>query len=165
MSKPVSEIVQPLSDPKTDENGSFKIYGGTMGNGTPAAFTADGQALPAEFITPRARRIVRRRVSPFNIVLLLLAAAVFIVLYIGNIIAVDQLLNEINALETQHQRILMEQEMLKAQINRLSSLERIREKAEEELGLQNPKEPPVWLEVDQQKVREVEETLARSIIQ
>jgi cell division protein FtsL len=163
MNKPVPETVHP-PDPKSGESDRFKIYGGTMGNGAPAGLAVDASYAPSrELITPRPRKIIRRKVSPFNIVLLLLAAAVFIVLYIGNIIAVDQLSNEINALETQHQRILMEQEVHKAQINRLSSLERIRQRAEEELGLQNPKEPPVWLNVDQQKVREVEEALERSV--
>lgn len=84
-----------------------------------------------------------------------------IVLYISNIIAVDHLMMEINNLQKQHQRMVSEQEILKAEINRLSSLERINRKATEELGLMNPKEPPVWITVDPEKIREVENALQK----
>ena len=127
------------------------IYPGTLGS-WPSDITPSG--LPLQ----RSKRIVRRKVSPFTMVLLLLGAAVLIVLYISNIIAVDQLMNDINSMETQHQRILMEQEILKAQINRMASLERIQELAEKDLGLMTPKEPPVWLNVDEERLRQIQET-------
>jgi cell division protein FtsB len=104
----------------------------------------------------RNRKIVRRRTSPFSIILLLLGAAVAIVLYISNIIAVNQLLNEVNALQTQYEQITMRQEALRAQINRMASLERIQEKARE-LDLKNPSKSPVWLQIDEQKVKDLEE--------
>jgi cell division protein FtsL len=116
----------------------------------------------ADVYTPRNRRPAGRKVSPFNVVVLLFAAAVVIVLYISNIIAVDQLMNDINALQNQRQRILMEQEILKAQINRLSSMERIRQKAEEDLQLRNPKQPPEILPVDRDKIEELEQALRQS---
>lgn len=119
--------------------------------GSPASFG------PVSGIPGKKRRIIRQRVSPFTVVLLLLAAAIAIVLYIGNIIAVDQLLAEINALETQHRHILMEQEILRAQINKMASLERIQELAEKDVGLIIPKEPPVWLNIDENRVKKVEE--------
>lgn len=106
---------------------------------------------------PRNRRIVRRRTSPFSIILILLGTAVAIVLYISNIIAVNQLLGEINSLRSQYERISMEQEILRAQINRMASLERIQEKAQSDLGLKNPADSPVWLQIDRQKVKEIEE--------
>jgi cell division protein FtsL len=104
----------------------------------------------------RNRRVVRRRVSPFTVVILLMCAAVAIVLYISNIIAVDQLLNEVNSLETRHKQILMEQEILKAQINKMAGLERIQELAEKDLGLVTPKEPPGWLDVDRERIKQIE---------
>lgn len=116
-------------------------------------------AVPS--LPQRSRRITKRKVSPFTMVLMLLAAAVIIVLYVSNIIAVDQLMNEINSLEIQHRRILMEQEILKAQINRMASLERIQELAEKELGLKTPQEPPVWLNVDQARAAEIDEAVRR----
>jgi hypothetical protein len=46
--------------------------------------------------------------------------------------------------------------MLKARINKLASLERIQEKAEE-LGLKSLRQPPVWIDVDKERIREIEE--------
>ncbi len=128
------------------------VYPGTVGTVAAERSQASGQ---------RNRRIVRRRISPFSIVLLLIGTAIGTVLYIGNIIAVDQLMNEINSLETQHRRILMEQEIMKAQINKMASLERIQELAERELDLIVPKEPPVWLTIDPEKARRVEEEVPK----
>ncbi|HWP82463.1 MAG TPA: FtsL-like putative cell division protein [Bacteroidota bacterium] len=135
------------------------IYSGTLPLPNARTTVDPGRA---DVYTPRNRKIVRRKVSPFNAVLLLFATAIAIVIYISNIIAVDQLMNEINALQNQHQQILMEQEILKARINRLSSLERIRQMAEGELQLRNPKHPPEILPVDHEKIREIEQTLKQS---
>lgn len=143
-------------EPKTPEDGPLvrlpsrpDLYSGTSAS-WPSEIT------PSSLPFQRSRNIVRRKVSPFSVVLVLFAAAVVIVLYISNIIAVGQLMGEINSLETQHRRILMEQEILKAQINKLASLERIQELAEKDLGLSTPKEPPVWLNLDQERLKEIE---------
>ena len=57
---------------------------------------------------PRANRpILKRRFSPSSVMLILFAAAVAIVLYISNVIAVGNLLAEINALENQHRKMLL----------------------------------------------------------
>ncbi len=92
---------------------------------------------------------------------MLFGAAALIVVYISNIIAVDHLMMEINNLQKQYQSMVSEQEILKAELNRLSSLERINRKATEELGLKNPKEPPVWMTVDPEKIREVEKAIQK----
>jgi cell division protein FtsB len=128
---------------------------------TPPALSQEvpRQRLRAEFITTGNQRIVQRKVSPFNIVVFLFVGAIGIVLYISNIIAVDQLMNEINALETQYSQILMEQEILKMQINRMTSLERIRGRAEQELGLKTPNEPPVILHIDPERMEEIREAM------
>lgn len=78
-----------------------------------------------------------------------------VVLYVGNIIAVDLLLTEINQLETKLNRIRVDQEILQAQINRMSGLDRIQEKAEKELGLRNLRELPIWISVDQEKIAQI----------
>lgn len=129
------------------------VYSGTMPS-PPPEVEAQGFVVP-----PRNRKIAKRNVSTFNIILMLFGVATVIVLYISNIIAVDRLMMEINSLQQQHSRILSEQELLKAEVNRLSSLERINRKATEELGLVNPKESPVWMNVDREKIREIEEAL------
>ncbi len=126
----------------------------------PRTYTPASPAV-GEVVPMRNRKVVRRKVSTFNIILLLLGSAAAIVLYIGNIIAVDRLVAEIDALQRQHQKILSEQEILRAEANRLSGLERINKKATEELGLVNPKQPPVQLNVDQQRIRDIEEALSQ----
>ncbi|MGH2569192.1 MAG: FtsL-like putative cell division protein [Bacteroidota bacterium] len=131
------------------------VYGGTM----PAP--PDQPSSPGSVAMPRNRKITTRTVSTFYIILLLFGAAAVIVLYISNIIAVDHLMMEINNLQKQNQRLMSEQEILKAEINRLSSLERVNRIAAEELGLVNPKEPPVWMSVDPERVRAVEEALQK----
>lgn len=123
------------------------VYGGTMMENMGKEATATGNNRPA----------LRRKLSTFNLMLLLVGSAVAIVLYISNVIKVNQLLAEINRLDGQHRRILMDQELLRAQINKLSSLERIRKLGEENLGLRNPKEPPVWIQLDAARIRALEE--------
>jgi cell division protein FtsL len=131
------------------------VYRGTM---PPPSPEVQGQGVAAP---PRNRKFAKRKVSTFNVILFLFGAAAVIVLYISNIIAVDRLLTEINRLQQQYDRILSEQEILKAEVNRLSSLERIHRKAAEELGLVNPKEPPVWIEIDREKIRDIELALEK----
>ena len=64
---------------------------------------------------------------------------------------------QINQLQTKHQQILNEQELLKAQINRLSGLERIQQLAHDQLGLQQNRQLPVWIEMNPERLHEVEE--------
>ena len=101
------------------------------------------------------RRAVRRKHSTFNIVSGLFLLAALSLLYTGNVIAVNQLMKEVNDLNNRYSTIVSNTEVLKAEIARKSSLDRISLTAKEELGLTNPKEPPVWFEVDQDKVDEV----------
>jgi cell division protein FtsL len=111
----------------------------------------------------RNRKEKKRRISPFTVILLLLGGAVSIVLYIGNILTVGYLIVQINLLQTKHQQIVNEQELLKAQINRLSGLERIQQLAHDQLGLQNPKQLPVWIEIDPERLDEVEEVFQQQV--
>ena len=135
---------------RTPEPVPPQVYPGNM----PLGRTID---IPTPIARSRNRRIVKRRTSPFTIILVLLGAAVAIVLYISNIIAVNQLMAEINVLQSQYNRITMEQEILKAQINKMASLERIQEKAQQELNLKNPSTSPVWIKIDQEKLNDLEE--------
>lgn len=109
--------------------------------------------------SPRPKKTRRQKIPTSNIILVLIGTAAAIVLYISNIIAVDQLMNDVHQLQAQQQKILMEQEVLKARVSQMSSLERIQKRAEAELGLQTPKQPPIWLEVDLGKIEEVEKAL------
>lgn len=140
----------PPEDRKTG-----RIYNGDMFATPVAADEPTGKSDTTGFGSPGNQRITRRKVSPFNMVVLLFFLAIGIVLYISNIIAVDQLTRELNALENQHRQTLMEQEVLRMQINRMSSLERIRERAEQELSLKTPNEPPVILNIDPDRIEEI----------
>jgi len=127
------------------------IYGGTMPI-PPQAELPAGTTLP-----PANRRYTKRKVSPFNIILVLMGTAATIVLYISNVIAVNQLVNDVHKSDVRLQEILSDQEALRARINQMSSLERIRKRAEDELGLKNPADVPGWIDVDQEKIRSTEE--------
>lgn len=138
-------------DPSTETGQRRLIYGGTM------PVPPQGELPTGIYQPPKNRRVTKRKVSPFNIILILMATAAAIVLYISNIIAVDQLVNDIHKSDVRLQEILSEQEMLRARISQLSSLERIRRRAEEELGLKNPNDVPVWIDVDHEKISTIEE--------
>lgn len=127
------------------------IYSGTMPI-PPQAELPPGTTLP-----PANRRYIKRKVSPFNIILVLMGTAAAIVLYISNVIAVNQLVNDVHKSDVRLQEILSDQEALRARINQMSSLERIRKRAEDELGLKNPADVPGWIDVDQEKIRSTEE--------
>lgn len=103
-----------------------------------------------EPLTRSPKAVIRS--STFNTMIFLFFAAVAIVLYISNIIAVNRLAVEVNELQQQYDAIRNENEILRAQINRRSSLERIGRLATEQLGLQHPKEQPQWIEVDQKQL-------------
>jgi cell division protein FtsL len=147
----------PLVVPSKDDSGYRNLAGPTIYNG--ASNSQDEFARQA--LTSRNKQVKKRKISPFNLMLILLGFAVAIVLYISNVIAVQQLVREIGVLRSQHQQILSEQEVLKAQINRMSSLERIRKMAEEDLGLKNPTETPRWIQIDADKVHDLEVQLAK----
>ncbi len=105
--------------------------------------------------------VLRQPSSIFNTVLFLCLVAVAIVIYISNIIAVNRLAVEVNDLQQKYDAILNENEILRAEINRRSSLERIGRIATEQLGLQHPREQPQWLEVDQRRLEDIQKAERR----
>jgi cell division protein FtsL len=148
--------LSPISIPKIREARDM-VYNGTadpLSNEPAAANTLQ---------TPRNKKHKKRRISPFTIVMLLLGGAVSSVLYIGNILSVGHLIVQISQLQSKHQQILNEQELLKAQINRLSGLERIQQLAHDQLGLRNTRQLPVWIEISPERMSEVEETYQKQM--
>ena len=73
------------------------IYNGTMMENL-------GQDAPFD---SGAKKRAARKISTFNLMLILVGSAVVIVLYISNVIKISQLLAEINRLEVQHTHIMM----------------------------------------------------------
>jgi cell division protein FtsL len=149
-------LTSPISIPKIREARDM-VYNGTTDP------LNDGTAQINIPLAPRNKNQKRRRISPFTIVLLLLGGAVSSVLYIGNILTVGHLMVQINQLQTKHHQILNQQELLKAQINRLSGLERIQQLAQDQLGLRNPRQLPVWIEIDPDRINEVEEAFQQKM--
>jgi cell division protein FtsL len=103
------------------------------------------------------KRVSRRKISTFNIILFLFGVAVAIVLYIGNFIAVNQLAYDVGQLQTRYDKILNDNATLQAEINRKSGWERIGSIAAKELGLQHSKEQPTLIEVEEEKLDRVKE--------
>ncbi len=134
------------ASPSTVSDGRY-IYNGNV--------VSDQRGPSPNRGTRTNRKTVQRKHSTFNIVSGLFLLAALSLLYTGNVIAVNQLMKEVNDLDNRYNSIVSNTEVLKAEIARKSSLDRISQIAKEEVGLTNPKEPPVWFEVDQDKIDEL----------
>lgn len=127
------------------------------------AFPVDPQAAtPGYAVRQNARSSApRRKTKTSNIVVILFAVAVVALLYVGNVIAVNNLAKEVSDLNARYSQIISTNEVIKAEINRKASLERISLMAQEKLGMTNPKEAPVWFEVDRDKEADIKKQLER----
>jgi hypothetical protein len=100
------------------------------------------------------RKAVRRRGSTFAVIATLAAACAAGVLYISNILAVNRLADEVNALRTQVDGRVNANRLLRADIDRKSTWERMSAVAVSKLGLQHPTEQPATIVVPEQRVRD-----------
>jgi cell division protein FtsL len=97
---------------------------------------------------PRANRPFRKRkVSTLTIILSLSILAAVLVAYIGNIIAVNELVVEVEQLKSSHASIENMNNILRLEISRKMGMERITRIASEKMGMIFPKHPPVWFEL------------------
>ena len=119
-------------------------------NGTPRKGAPTGPA-PAR---PN-KRVSRRRFSTFNTILALFGVAVIIVLYVNNILTIDQLATDVGKLQARYAAVQNVNAALRAEINRKSSWERIGRTATERLGLVFPKEQPTGFTIDQDALNRV----------
>ncbi len=103
----------------------------------------------------------RKKLSTFNIIIFLFGFAVALVFYIGNIIAVNGLMKEINQLEQEYEKIRNHNEYLRAELNNRTGLEQIGSIAVQQLGLSNPSEPPQWLTISKEEVERLQRELDR----
>ena len=110
--------------------------------------------VPPNEPASRGEKYVRTPSSTFNTILILFFAAVAIVVYISNIIAVNRLAVEVNELRQKYETIANGNEILRAEVNRQSSLDRIGKIAIEQLGLRYSKQQPQFLEVDERSIRD-----------
>jgi cell division protein FtsB len=119
------------------------VYGGT----TPAGWTA-GALRPN-------RRGVRRKVSTFNIILLLFGIGGAIVFYVNNILSINRLASEVGQLEAEYQKIKGINESLRTDVSRKSALEQISTAAHDQLGLRASQTQQVWFTIDRDKLKEL----------
>jgi cell division protein FtsL len=112
------------------------------------------QEREREYIVPQTNKKVvapKKRRSTFNIVAVLFLSAIAIVLYIGNILKVNQLVVEVSQLQTQYDKIQNANSVLLAEINRKSAWERVGDAAKQQ-GLTYAKERPQAFDVDEGKL-------------
>ncbi len=112
--------------------------------------TAGGMSpdVPFDYVqaaAPRRRRV--KGLTTFNIVVMLMVFAMLITFYISNVVAVDSLMVKQIELEKAEQMLLQERENLRAEINQLSSYNRIQRIAVEDLGLVHANQQPYSLTV------------------
>jgi len=72
--------------------------------------------------------------------------------YTSTVIAVIRLGREMNELTMRYNTVVSTNEVLRADINRKSNLERITLMARERAGMMNPREAPSWFEIDHDRV-------------
>ncbi|HAP35880.1 MAG TPA: hypothetical protein DCQ28_08055 [Bacteroidetes bacterium] len=146
---PIDIVEMPKFNDRAIYNNAISVPVDTQAN-------VPGYAVPRQNV----RRINnKKRTKTSNVVGILFLAATVALLYVGNVIAVNNLAKEVNDLNAKHNQIISTNEVIKAEINRKASLERISLMAQEKLGMTNPKEAPVWFEVDSEKEIEIKENL------
>ena len=139
-------------------NSGSEISGATVSDGRYIynnSFAPDPQATTPGYAVRPNKKAVRRKHSTFNIVGLLFFLAIICLLYTSNVIAVNQLAKEVNDLTAKYNSIASANELLRVEINRKSNLDRISTLATQQLGLTNPKEAPVWFDIDRDKLNDV----------
>lgn len=102
------------------------------------------------------RHGTKRHVSTFSIILTLFGFGIAIVLYINNILAVNQLATEREQLSRHLQEIRNLNNQLQSEISRKAALERIGAVASEKLGLRYPTEQAELFDIDQAKLETIE---------
>ena len=119
------------------------VYGG----GTPGG--AGGALRPN-------RPGVRRRVSTFNIMLVLFGIGGAIVFYINNILSINRLASDTGQLEAELQKLEGINASLRTDVANKSALDRIGALAQDQLGLRPAATQQIWFTVDRDRLRELE---------
>lgn len=121
------------------------------------AFPVDPQSATPGYAVPQNVRTSRSRkkTKTSNVVGILFLVAIIAVLYVGNVIAVNNLAKEVDDLQYRYTQIVSTNEVIKSEINRKASLERISLMAQEKLGMINPKEAPEWFAVNADRAEEI----------
>ncbi len=120
-------------------------------------YSGDPQAHNPGYAVRPNRKVTRRKVSTFNLILCLFGVGIAIVLYVDNIITINRLAFEASQLQTKYDAIMNRNATLRAEVTRKAALERINKTATEQLGLVFPPEQPTLFNVDQDKIESLRE--------
>jgi cell division protein FtsL len=115
----------------------------------------DPQAEHPGYAVRRKKR--KRSVSTFNVVVILVAVAMISLLYTWNVVSVIRLSRDVTELTARYNTIISSNEVIRAEINRKTSFDRISQLAIDDVGLMNPKDAPNWFEIDRDKINELKE--------
>lgn len=109
----------------------------------------NGEARPTTsgYAVRPNRRGEQRKISTFNIIVLLFALGIAIVVYVNNILAVNQLLNETHELDIRLKDIQSVRDVLRSDVSKKGALDKIGPVAKERLGLQSQGQP-ILIDVD-----------------
>jgi len=114
-------------------------------------YGGDPQERIAGYAVRPNRKAVRRTRSTFNLIIAIFGAGAAIVLYISNTLAVNRLAQEVADLQREYDRLVSANQVLRAEVDRKSSLERIGTIAAERLGLVHATEHPIPFTVDEDR--------------
>lgn len=122
-------------------------------------YSGDPQATtPGYAVRPvKTRPAARKRRSTFNVVTFLFCLAIAIVLYISNTLAVNQLVVDVNQLQARYNSMLNRNSLLRAELSRKTTRDRIVQIAEKELGLVSKGTMQESFEVEQEKLEQFKE--------
>jgi len=112
------------------------------------------QTVPGYAARPARKPAVKKtKMSTFMVnVFVFVVGCLF---YTSTVIAVLRLGREMNELTMRYNTVVSTNEVLRADINRKSNLERITLMARERAGMVNPREAPLWFEIDHARVDDV----------
>jgi cell division protein FtsB len=117
------------------------IYGGD-------AVLYDPQGTVPGYAVRPARKPAARTTKMSTVMSVVLCLVVGCLFYTSNVIAVLRLGRDMNELTMRYNTVISTNEVLRADINRKSNLERITMLAREKAGMVNPREAPSWFEID-----------------
>lgn len=109
--------------------------------------------LPSEVMVRKNKSNPRKRLSLIKTTLIIFLGTSLGVLVINNILTINSLVKEIDALSKTYRTIKSTNEFLVAEINKKSTYERIMPLAQRELGMFIQKTPPEWFELSNENNR------------
>ncbi|MGE5314710.1 MAG: hypothetical protein ACM3Q4_08465 [Acidobacteriota bacterium] len=113
----------------------------------------DPQAsTPGYAVKPERKPAAKKKAKMSTIMMVVFVFVVGCLYYTSTVIAVLRMGREMNELTMRYNTIVSTNEVLRADINRKSNLERITQLAADKAELINPAEAPIWFEIDHERI-------------